>query len=100
MKVHVLKVFGREVLRLESHDEATVSDVVKAMIAHRLSRIEVEVEDDDEELVECECCGEMFDPAEAEAQAIVDDQFEEIAENLNWGERMVWDARPPDDDES
>ena len=96
MKVWVLKILGREILRLENHEEATVSDVVRAMLARRLAGVTV---DDEEELIECECCGEMFDPAEAEAQAEYDDQFDEIAGNIAWGDRIVWDIQIGDNEE-
>jgi hypothetical protein len=105
MRIWVLKFLGREILRTESHQEATVSDVVQAMLAHRLQRSRQEEEGqeeegEEEEMIECQCCGEMFDPAEAEEQFEVDEKFEEIAgNNLNWGERMVWDARAPEDEE-
>ena len=96
MKIWVLKIFGYEILRTEAHQEATLSDVVRAMLASRLAAQE---EAEDEELIECECCGEMFDPAEAEAQAEFDDKFEGIAGNIAWGERLVWDVQKPDDDD-
>lgn len=98
MKVWVLKLFGREILRTESHQEATVSDVVRAMVASRLVAAQGE-EEEGEELIECECCGEMFDPAEAEAQAEFDDKFEDIAGNIAWGEKLVWDVKTSDDEE-
>lgn len=81
MKVRVVKVFGYEVLRIESHEEATVSDVVNALIAQRVSEEEHEYE--------C-CCGE-----EEEDDEEVNIRF------IDMTERIVWDARTdeePDED--
>ena len=72
MRVRVLKLFGREVARWESWEQATVSDVVAAMLAGRAVAVrscDEEDEDEDEEtheVVPCTCCGEMFDPRAAE----------------------------------
>jgi hypothetical protein len=100
VKIWVVKVFGREILRTESHQEPTVAEFVRGMIAHRIAAQAQEDADEEEGLIECECCGTMFDPAEDEDQDEVDEKFEEIAgNNLNWGERMVWDARAPDDED-
>jgi hypothetical protein len=81
MKVRVVKVFGYEVLRIETHEEATVSDVVNALIAQRVSEEESEYE--------C-CCGE-----EEEDDEEVNIRF------IDMTERIVWDARTdeePDED--
>lgn len=80
MRVRVLKLFGREVARWESWEQATVSDVVAAMLASRATVVrdddDEESEDEDEEtheIVPCTCCGEMFDPREAEINRRFDD---------------------------
>ena len=72
MKIVTLKLFGREILRLESSEEATASDIVQAMVAQRLSE-------------------GSFEEAEVEDPA-APDKFSD----LNWGERLVWDARDAD----
>lgn len=84
MKVRVVKVFGYEVLRIESHEEATVSDVVNALLAQRVS--------EEEEEYEC-CCGE--DEGEEEDEEDFNIRF------IDMTERIVWDARTdeePDED--
>lgn len=75
MKVRVFKVFGREVLRIESHYEATVSDVVKAMIQKRSA--------DEEQEYYCECSCDAED----------DDEDEILGRFVDMTERIVWDAR-------
>lgn len=99
MKIRVIKIFGREVLRIESHEQPDVGDFVREMVANRMRMNASAAEFEEEELIECECCGEMFDPAEAEEQIRIDDRFEEIAENLNWGDRLVWDVKTSDDED-
>lgn len=102
MKVRVFKIFGREVLRIETHEEVTVSDVVQAMLAHReMMHLEEECEEcegdececeEEEEAEVCACCGE----------ALTEDDI--IAARFStMTERLVWDARTedyPEDDES
>ena len=81
MKFKVIKLFGREVLRIENHYEATVSDVVRAMIQNREGGDEIEYV--------CECsCGEDED----------DDEEEERFRSrfVDMTERIVWDARTED----
>lgn len=90
MRIRVLKLFGREVARWESWEQATVSDVVAAMLAgRRMSDDDEELEDEDEEtheMVPCTCCGEMFDPREEE----INRKFDTI----------VWETyRASDDDD-
>jgi hypothetical protein len=80
MKVRVVKVFGYEVLRIESHEEATVSDVVNALLAQRVS--------EEEEEYEC-CCGEE----EEEDDEEVNIRF------IDMTERIIWDARSEEDPE-
>lgn len=95
MKVKIFKIFGREVLRIESHYEATVSDVVRAMIEKRAASEEVEY------VYECSCGDEEEEDEDEEYHA----RFADMTE------RIVWDARtddypfpkplfdPPDEDE-
>lgn len=80
MRIKVFKVFGREVLRIENHYEATVSDVVQAMIAHR--------DEDVEYVYEC-TCGEDEDEEESDDDGITG-RFADLTE------RIVWDARTED----
>lgn len=74
MKVRVFKVFGREVLRIESHEEATLSDVISLLVAQRMKAT------DGEDQCECE---EDFDPDEED----VDVRFHDMTE------RLVWDSK-------
>lgn len=99
MKIWVLKILGYEILRTEVREEPNVGDFVREMVANRMRMAAGIEEEEEEELIECECCGEMFDPAEAEEQALIDDQFEDIAGNLAWGERIVWDVKTSDDED-
>lgn len=105
MKIRVFKIFGHEVLRIETHQEATVSDVVQAILANRLSGVElVEVEDDEDEygdvvegLIPCECCGEMFEPGEVE----LDEEAEEVnARFADLTERLIWGPVPEEEPDS
>jgi hypothetical protein len=100
MKVRVVKVFGHEVLRIESHEEATVSDVVRAMVAQRLRNAEMNEDDEYGDLVEglipCECCGEMFDPDEADLNDEVNARFADMTERLLWSKPA---SESDDDDE-
>lgn len=80
MRIKVFKVFGREVLRIENHYEATVSDVVQAMIANR--------DEDVEYVYEC-TCGEEEDEEESDDDGITG-RFADMTE------RIVWDARTED----
>lgn len=77
MEIKVFKVFGREVLRIESSYEATVSDVVQAMIANR--------DQDVEYVYECDCGEECEDDEDG-----IDGRFADLTE------RIVWDARAED----
>jgi hypothetical protein len=77
MKVRVFKVFGREVLRIENHYEATVSDVVRAMIQQRAEKEEVEY------FCECSCDEEDDD----------DEDEEMLGRFADMTERIVWDSR-------
>ena len=81
MKVQVFKVFGREVLRIEKHYEATVSDVIKAMIKSRESAEETQYV--------CECSCEEEDEEEGEESK--DDGI--LGRFADMTERIVWDAR-------
>lgn len=78
MKVRVVKIFGHEVLRIESHYEATVSDVVQAIIKQRADNDEVEY------VYECSC-GTDDDDDDEESE--IDGRFADMTE------RIVWDAR-------
>lgn len=99
MKVRVVKVFGHEVLRIESHEEATVSDVVRAMVAQRLRNAEMDEDDEYGDLVEglipCECCGEMFDPADIDEEVNV--RFADMTERLLWSKPTA-EERAEDED--
>ena len=79
MKVWVFKFFGREVIRVENHYEATVSDVVRAMIKHR------EGEEDVEYVYECSCGAEEDEDDDEDEE--YDSRFADMTE------RIVWDAR-------
>ena len=83
MKVRVFKVFGREVLRIEKHEEATLADVISGLVAQRM-----QIKQD---TVQCECCGEDFDPDEED-----DDDDEVDAKFQDMTEHLVWDARTQD----
>lgn len=100
MKVRVVKVFGYEVLRIESHTEATVSDVVQAMVAHRLAKADADADEGYEDLAEglipCECCGEMFDPDEVDIDEEVNARFADMTERLVWGQPA---EEPPTEDD-
>ena len=80
MKVRVFKVFGREVLRIESHEEATLADVISGLVAQRMQA--------EDGMAVCECCGEDFDPDE--------DDDEMTARFIDMTDRIVWDARTKD----
>lgn len=81
MRIKVFKVFGREVLRIENHYEATVSDVVQAMIANR--------DEDVEYVYECTCGEEEEEEEESDDDGITG-RFADMTE------RIVWDARADD----
>lgn len=85
MKVRVFKVFGREVLRIENHEEATLADVISGLVAQRM-----QIKQD---TVQCEYCGEEFDPDEEDED---DDDDEVDAKFQDMTERLVWDARTQD----
>jgi hypothetical protein len=78
MKVRVFKLFGREVLRIETHEETSLADVITALIAQRMEATD--------EVVECACCGEEFDPEEEEMRA----RF------IDMTEKIVWDSKAED----
>ena len=99
MKTWTVTCFGREVVKVEMREEATIADVVRHMVARRLGveDHEVEVEEDEygdlaEGLIPCECCGEMFDPTEADVDDEVNARFADMTERLVWG-------KPADDDD-
>lgn len=86
MKVRVVKLFGREVLRVESYDQVTVSDLVAALVSTRGDGAGEDDGEDDDGLVPCDDCGEMYDPDVAQ-------RFADMTE------QMLWDARADDDDD-
>ena len=103
MKTWTVKALGREILSVEFREEASISDVVRHMVAQRLGvsedDIEVEVEDPDyseisEGLIPCECCGEMFDPDEVEDEedAEVNARFADLTG------RLIWGPTPPEEE--
>ena len=84
MKVRIVKIFGREVLRIESHYEATVSDVVRAMIENRAASEDVEY------VYECSCGDEEGEDDDDEEEEEYHARFADMTE------RIVWDARTDD----
>ena len=97
MKTWTVTCFGREVVRVEMREEATIADVVRHLVARRLGveEHEVEVAEDEygdlsEGLIPCESCGEMFDPDEE-----VNARFADMTERLIWGSP----APEPDEDD-
>lgn len=82
MRIKVFKIFGREVLRIENHYEATVSDVVQAMIAQREA-------EETEYVYEC-TCGEDDEDEEEDDDNGITGRFADMTE------RIVWDARTED----
>lgn len=103
MKTWTVTCFGREIVRVEMREEATIADVVRHLVAQRLGveEHEIEVEEDDEYgdvvegLIPCECCGEMFDPAEVDMDDEINTRFADMTERLVWGKP----ADEPDEDE-
>lgn len=87
MRVRVFKLFGREVARWESWEQATVSDVVAAMLANRRAGRDRDGDAEAEEMTTC-CCGEPFDLEEE----WISSKFTDLTD------RIVWDARADDDD--
>lgn len=82
MKVRVFKIFGREVFRIENHYEATVSDVVRAIIQNRS-------ESEGEYVCECSC-EEEEEEDEEDSDDGIRGRFADMTE------RIVWDARTDD----
>lgn len=103
MKTWTVTCFGREVVKVEMREEASVADVVRHLVARRLGVEEHEVEVEErtvadlaEGLIPCESCGEMFDPDEpVDLDDDVDIRFADMTERLIWGNPAV----PPDDDD-
>lgn len=107
MKTWTVTCFGREIVRVEMREEATIADVVRHLVARRLGvdddEIEVEETDDEygdvvEGMIPCECCGEMFDPDEVD----LDEETEEVnARFADLTERLIWgpSVAEPDDEE-
>lgn len=106
MKTWTVTCFGREIVKVEMREEATIADVVRHLVAQRLGvredEIDVEIAEDGDEygdvvegLIPCECCGEMFDPAEVDMDEEVNARFADMTERLIWGPSAV----EPDDDE-
>jgi hypothetical protein len=93
MKKWTVSLFGRRVLEVRVQEEASLSEVVQSMVAQRLADgVGVEViETDENGMIACECCGDMFDPTEADDG--VDSRFADMTE------RIVWDSRIPDEEE-
>ena len=95
MKTWTVTCFGREIVKVEMREEATIADVVRHLVAQRLGvdEDEIEVEEDEygdinEGLIPCECCGEMFDPDEvdlSEEDDEVNARFADMTERLIWG---------------
>jgi hypothetical protein len=83
MKVRVFKVFGREVLRIESHEEASLADVISGLVAQRMQI--------KQNTAQCECCGEDFDPDEDDDDETDDDEVDARFNDMT--ERLVWDAQ-------
>lgn len=91
MKIRVIKVFGHEVLRVETHEEITVSDIVRSMMEIHQGLHEEEEEEDEQLYYEaeegdpCTYCGEPLTEDD-----IIDSRFSTMTE------RLVWDARTED----
>lgn len=105
MKTWTVTCFGREIVKVEMREEATIADVVRHLVAQRLGveddEIEIEEVDDEygdmvEGLIPCECCGEMFDPTEIDPDDEVNARFADMTERLIWGPTA---AVEPDDEE-
>lgn len=101
MKTWTVTCFGREIVKVEMREEATVADVVRHLVAQRLGVEEHEIEVEEEEygdivegLIPCECCGEMFDPAEVDLDEEIQARFADMTERLVWGKP----ADEPDED--
>ena len=84
MQVRVIKIFGREVMRIENHYEATVSDVIRAMIEAR------EATEDIQYVCECSCDEEEDEEDEESDEDGIRGRFADMTE------RIVWDARTDD----
>ena len=86
MIVRVWKVFGREFLRVETHQETTLADMVTTLMTQKMQQSGV---------VECACCGEEFDPSDCD-----DDDDDEITNRfIEMTNKIVWDAVAKDEDE-
>lgn len=103
MKTWTVSAFGREILKIEQTEETSVADVVRHLVAQRMSQADDEPEYEYEEIVEglipCECCGEMFDPDDVdtnEEDEEVNARFADMTERLVWGAP----AEAEDDDDS
>lgn len=103
MRTWTVTCFGREVVRVEMREEASVADVVRHLVARRLGVEEHEVEVEErtvadlaEGLIPCESCGEMFDPDdvdEVDEDDVINTRFADMTE------RLVWGGAVPDDDD-
>lgn len=93
MKTWTVTAFGRQILKIEMQEEASVADVVRHLVAQRMEEREVDDEYGDlvEGMIPCECCGEMFDPDD-EMDDEVNARFADMTERLIWG-------KPADDDD-
>lgn len=93
MKTWTVTCFGREIVKVEMREEATVADVVRHLVAQRLGveEDEIEVTEDYGDLIPCESCGEMFDPDE-----VVDLDDEVNARFADMTDRLVW-GKPADE---
>jgi hypothetical protein len=103
MKTWTVTAFGREIVKVEMREEASIADVVRHLVAQRLGVDEDEVGVEEEQygdlvegLIPCECCGEMFDPDEVDLDEEVNARFVDMTERLIWGQP----AEEPEPEES
>lgn len=96
MKSWIVKIFGKEIFRIEEQ----VSVPVNITVLRRDSdddAISTIPEDVLKTLIDgmtpCECCGEMFDPESGDTET--DIRFADIADRLMWGQP----ADEPDEDD-
>jgi hypothetical protein len=105
MKTWTVTCFGRQIVKVEMREEASIADVVRHLVAQRLGVEDHEIEVEESEyadladgLIPCESCGEMFDPDEDDLEDEVNARFADMTERLLWGRQQ--DDPTDDDDET